>query len=51
MVLAGGAEAEHPGLRFRDAIAVDQVASLSMLFVGGDRDGRCRNAVDGGYSG
>ena len=50
MVFARGAELEHPSLRFCDAISVDWVVVLSMLFAGRDRDGWGRDAVDGGYA-
>ncbi len=50
MGFAREAESEHPSLRFHDAIGVDQVVALSALFVGRDRDGWGRDAVDGGYA-
>ena len=50
MVFARGAKAEHPSLRFCDVIAVYRVVALSALFAGRDRDGRGRDAVDGGYA-
>ena len=50
MVFARGAEAKHPSLRFRDAIAVYRVVALSTLFARRDWDERGHDAIDGGYA-
>ena len=47
LVFARGAESEHPGLRFRDAVSVDRVVALPLLVAGKEWDGRGRDAVDG----